>query len=98
MVFHIFHVLQNIHFWQRREEHILIRYQNISPDLPLAVRRPDLRQHVSPAIGGTRPLVALRPTSRQGLPKYSLWNTLLLTLPPSGSGVTESLALDHAPL
>src|SRR5208282_930124 len=36
------------------------------------------------------------------MPKYWLWNTVLVTvlvtIPPSGSGVTESLALDQAPL
>src|SRR5271169_2136797 len=32
------------------------------------------------------------------MPKYWLWKTLLVTLPPSGRGVTESLALDQAPL
>src|SRR5579859_5155183 len=32
------------------------------------------------------------------MPKYWLVKTLLVTAPPSGTGVVESLALDHAPL
>ena len=31
------------------------------------------------------------------IPKYGSLKALLTTLPPSGTGVTESLALDHAP-
>src|ERR1700721_1668620 len=31
------------------------------------------------------------------MPKYRSWKTWLVTLPSSGTGVTESLALDHAP-
>src|SRR5437016_7792131 len=31
------------------------------------------------------------------MPKYRLVKTLLVTAPPSGKGVVESLALDHAP-
>src|SRR6476646_395082 len=49
--------------------------------------------------GGGGPNCCIQPRGRgYVMPKYWSVKTLLVTVPPSGSGVAVSLALDHAPL